>query len=212
MNRRVSTIDLPPSNLPDNVSDYNLSLEVNGATVELPYKAKTPLDVGSIALREVIQYDSPATEDPERGEGSHFIEKPDNDSDAVPLESPAGTEIDGDTANKLSGLRRESLEGRQGPAYNNTDTIHTDQEHIARYQDWVRGTGRMLDVAWDEGVITDENLKEWMDFKQKVEKFHGITDFYALSDIGTLRNEVFQYVRKLGVADKAYAAYDAAAE
>jgi hypothetical protein len=207
----VSTIDQPHTELPHDVTveDYSLSLEGNGQSIELPFKPKTPIDVGSVAIKEIIHFD---TASPEQGEGSRFVEKPGDDTATVPLESPAGVEIDDEKAEILSGFRRESTEGRHGPEYNNKGETHTDQESIARYQDWVRGTGRMLDVAWDEGAITDENMQEWIAFKQAVEKFHGISDFYALSDIGKLRGEVFQFVKRLGVADKAYAAYDAETE
>lgn len=211
MNKRVNTTELSHGTPPENssVNDYALSLEVDGQSIELPFKPKTPVDVGNIALKEVIWFDTPS---PELEKISEFVATEDNGEPSIIPETPAGTGIDADIAEKLSGFRRESLEGRSGPEYNNKGETHTDQEMIARYQDWVRGTGRMLDVAWDEGAITDENLQEWMSFKQQVETFHGLSDPYALSDIGKLRGEVFEFVKRLGVADKAYAAYDAATE
>lgn len=212
MKRVVNTAELTPTSaIPEasSVGDYNVSVEINNKSIELPFKPKTPLDVGNIALKEVIWFETPS---PESENISEFVATEDDSKSSRIPETPAGAEIDADIAEKLSGFRRESLEGRQGPEYNNKGERHTEQENIARYQDWVRGTGRMLDVAWDEGTITDDNLQAWMALKQRVEDFHGTSDFYELSDIGPFRFEVFDFVKKLGVSDRAYAAYDAATE
>ncbi len=112
---------------------------------------------------------------------------------------------------ELAGLERESLAGRQGPDYE-PGASHSEAELLARYDDWVRGCGRMLDAAWDEGAITEDVLPEWIALKKEVATAHGIADFYALVDAAVpLRLKTFDFVNKLGVGATAFAGYEAAA-
>ncbi len=186
MIQRETTINLPSDELYGSSPEtqYSAAIETAQQTYELSFRPDTVPKVGSIALIEVIQID-------------HQDNAPEDNT----------------VKDMSEGIERESLQGRQGPEYNNKGEVHTTQEILARWHDWARGVGRMLDVAWDEGTVTEGTLQEWIALKGRVAAAHAENNPYKLVDlIVPLRTDVFAFTKKLGVSDKAGAAYKAATE
>lgn len=219
MKQREAMISLKPLELPDSSSaEYVLDTpETIEQSYELAFTLNAVKGAGSIAVKEVIQFEIiSGSEASEPAENDFLVVNGDELTSLDNLVDPftdAQTQeiVHDELTSQLMGLEREPIVGPEGPPYDGTD--HTDEERWRRYGDWVHGTGRMLDVAWDEGAITEEVLPEWAAYKKRLDTVRGISDLGDLIwAIAELRVEVFEFCERLKVHGEAFEAYVAATE